>query len=415
MDLRLCRSELRGTVRAPASKSAAHRLMICAALSSSPTYIDFSGNSDDISATERCLSALGCIISPTSSGVLIAPSADTGAAPELDCGESGSTLRFLLPVAAALCGGFSVKVRGRLASRPLGSLMDAMREHGCSFSGEKPPFSVSGRLKPGRFRLPGSVSSQYVTGLMFALPLLDGDSVIEIDGALSSGAYVDMTVSALRRFGIAVEPCSGGWRIPGRQNYVSPGRVEVEGDWSSAAFWLCAGALGGPVTVAGLDMGSAQPDRRIASLLGEMGAHISCAGGCVTASRGELRPLSVDIDRSPDLMPALAVTLAMCGGDSLIYNAARLRLKESDRLASMSSALTALGIKSTETDDSLAITGGTPSPGEVDGSGDHRVVMASALACAQTDLIIRGCEAAAKSYPAFFDDLAALGGRFERI
>ena len=414
MRLKLSRSNLRGEVRAVASKSAAHRALICAALADTPTYVDFDGISDDISATIRCLTALGCEISPTPSGVLVTPGRP-GSFPALDCGESGSTLRFLLPVAAALGGGFTVSGRGRLAGRPLGELASAMAEHGCELSSACLPLSVSGRLRPGVFILPGDVSSQYVSGLLFALPLLNGDSRIVLSTPLSSAAYVDMTLAALAAFGIQVITEEHGWFVRGSQRYLSPGRLAVEGDWSAAAVWLCAGALGAPVTVTGLNAASAQPDRRILKLLSDIGADVSVAESAVTVSRGSLKPLEVDIDASPDLMPVLTALLACCPGVSAIRNAARLRLKESDRLAAMSQLLTALGVPNSTGPDRLELRGGAPLPGEVSGENDHRIVMAAALMSCRTELTISGCEAVNKSYPRFFEDFTALGGVITRL
>jgi 3-phosphoshikimate 1-carboxyvinyltransferase len=332
----------------------------------------------------------------------------------LDCLECGSTLRFLLPVAAALCDSFDMVGHGRLAQRPVGELAGALGAHGCSFSGEALPFRVTGRLQSGEYRLPGNISSQYISGLLFALPLLDGDSCITLTSSLSSAAYVQMPIDALARFGICIEKTERGWRIPGGQTYRSPGRVTVEGDWSNAAVWLCAGALAGPVTVTGLNLESLQADVAIVDILGQMGANVFFGRESITVSKGQLQAVSVDVDQFPDLMPVLAMTAAMCSGASLLMGAGRLRLKESDRLAAMSRALSALGIQSIEGRDFLSLRGGALRTGTVDSAGDHRIVMAAALAGTQIPIAIAGAEAIEKSYPTFFRDFAALGGQIIR-
>jgi 3-phosphoshikimate 1-carboxyvinyltransferase len=286
MDIRLGQAPLHGIVPAVASKSAAHRLLVSAALSDSPTYVDIHAISNDIIATTRCITALGCTVSTTPTGLVVYPPTRAAQAPHLDCLECGATLRFLLPVCAALCDSFDMAGHGRLAQRPVGELAAALGEHGCVFSGETLPFHVSGRLRSGEFRLPGNISSQYISGLLFALPLLPGDSRITLTSSLSSAAYVQMTIDTLSRFGIRIEKTERGWLIPGGQRYRSPGRVTVEGDWSNAAVWLCAGALAGPVTVTGLELESLQADVAIVDILGQMGAKSFSAGRASPSPRG---------------------------------------------------------------------------------------------------------------------------------
>ncbi|MGI6028169.1 MAG: 3-phosphoshikimate 1-carboxyvinyltransferase [Candidatus Heteroscillospira sp.] len=414
MDISLRRAPLHGIVPAIASKSAAHRLLICAALSDSPTFVAFKGTSNDIRATIQCITAFGCTISPTSDGVLVHPPAHRLRKPHLDCLECGSTLRFMLPVAAALFEDFSMTGHGSLSGRPLGELANGITQHGCEMSNHALPFRAYGRMHSGLFQLPGNVSSQYISGLLLALPLLDGDSRIILTSPLSSAAYVDMTIQALAQFGVEVRRTSDGWHVPGGQTYRSPGHIQVEGDWSNAAVWLCAGALAGPVTVTGLNLDTVQADLAIVELLGQMGASVFLGNDSVTVSRGSLRPLTVNIDQYPDLMPILTMTLAAIDGSSLITNAARLRLKESDRLSSMSAALAALGVNAIEGRDFLALRGGTLSPGAVDSANDHRIVMAAALASSCTALSVTGVQAIEKSYPEFFRHFAALGGSIVR-
>ena len=387
---------LRGTVRAPASKSAAHRLLICAALADEPTRLSINATNRDIEATAACLRALGAGIDRRGDMTDIIPVARVPESAVLDCGESGSTLRFLLPVAAALGTRATFTGHGRLPLRPNAPLVNALRGHGAKIDNDLLPMVVSGPLTAGGWALPGDVSSQYVTGLLFALPLLDGDSEIALTTPLASAAYVDMTLQALGRFGIAVEPTATGWRVPGRQRYRTPGEAGVEGDWSAAAFWLAANALGSRVDVRGLEPDSAQGDRAVADLLGRE---------------------TIDATHVPDLVPALAVAAASLSQRTVITGAARLRLKESDRLQTVADMLNALGHECAVTPDGLIIDGGEPAPCKapvrtVDGANDHRIVMAAAVAAAHSDRPVRVTDAQAveKSYPDFFNDFISLGG-----
>ena len=390
---------LAGRVRVPASKSAAHRALICAALADKPTAIQISALNRDIEATTACLSALGAAIRRDGDALRVSPVARVPEAALLDCGESGSTLRFLLPVAAALGAGCRFVGSGRLPQRPNAPLTGALRDHGAQIDSDCLPMNLSGTLRAGRWALPGNVSSQYVSGLLFALPLLDGDSELTLTTRLESAAYVDMTLEALSRFGIRVEPIESGWRIPGDQRYRSPGECAVEGDWSAAAFWLAADAMGANIRLDGLSEDTAQGDRAVAALLGQP---------------------EIDASGVPDLVPALAGAAAHRAGRTVITGAARLRLKESDRLESVARLIHALGHACAVTADGLVIDGGAPEPcpdgvRTVDGANDHRIVMAAAVAAAHADGPVRitGAEAVEKSYPDFFRDLRQLGGRVD--
>ena len=396
MNVVITPSPLSGAVRVPASKSAAHRLLISAALADGPTRIAIGSTNRDIEATAACLRALGAGIEAEGETLTVSPIAGVPAKATLDCGESGSTLRFLLPVTAALGAQVTFTGHGRLPQRPNAPLVTALRAHGATIDDDLLPMTVSGPLTSGLWTLPGDVSSQYVTGLLFALPLLDGDSAIRLTTPLASAAYVDMTLQALRRFGIAVEATESDWRIPGGQRYRTPGEVVVEGDWSAAAFWLAANALGASVDVKGLDPDSAQGDRAVTALLGLD---------------------TIDATHVPDLVPALAVAAASRPTRTVVTGAARLRLKESDRLQSVADMLAALGHGVAVTPDGLIIDGGPPQPCEapvrtVDGANDHRIVMAAAVAAAHADRPVRvtGAQAVEKSYPDFFRDFEALGG-----
>ncbi len=413
MDRKVNGSALGGTARAIPSKSQAHRMLICAALAEGESSIYCPAVNEDIEATAACLNALGAKAERTPEGYRVQPVGSGEGGSVLDCGESGSTLRFLLPVACALGREVSFVGRGRLPKRPLAELCGALREGGGEISADSLPLDVAGGLKAGTYRLPADVSSQYISGLMFALPLLDGESVIELSGQPESEPYINMTIAALKLFGVEVikEGCS--YRIPAGQKYVSPGRVEVEGDWSNAAFWLCAGAVGkNAVSLSGLDMNSPQGDRAVVDILRQMGAKVEEKDGLVTVCPSRLSGIEIDAKNIPDLVPVLSVTAAAARGETRIYNAGRLRIKESDRIGSTAALLRSLGGRVRETGDGLVITGGELRGGEADSFGDHRIAMAAAAASCMTegDVLIRNAQAVSKSYPAFFEDYAALGG-----
>ena len=392
-----------GRVTAPPSKSHVHRLLIAAALcgEGQETAIRCPGGNDDIAATVRCLSALNTDIVKENDWFHVCRDKPLHFFPPwkpLDCGESGSTLRFLLPLCAvrplAPTHPVILTGAGRLPSRPNGPLLAALRGHGARIHGDFLPLTVDGGLFPGDFSLPGNVSSQYFSGLLFALPMLSGGSVLRHTSPLESRPYVDLTLSVLRQFGVSAEETENGWRVPGNQRFASPGPVEAEGDWSAAAFWLGANALGSEVTVEGLNPVSCQGDKAIEGLLPKIGGEI-------------------DVTDTPDLMPVLsAVAAAAPGLETRVLGAARLRLKESDRIAAMAKMIRALGGSAEETPEGLIIHGKKLCGGTVDGQNDHRIVMSAAIAATacQGPVTILGAEAVNKSYPDFWRDFQALGG-----
>ena len=394
MNITIHPGRLRGAVRVPASKSAAHRALIAAALADGLTTLHLNALNDDIEATIDALMALGAMIdydprrgllavrpiesAPNLSRTLECLSGKAAAAMDysrlldIDCGESGSTLRFLLPVACALGVKARFTGRGRLPQRPNGALVSALRAHGATIDADTLPMRADGPLNGGVWRLPGDVSSQYVTGLLFALPLLKADSEIALTTPLQSAGYVDMTLETLSDFGIRAEATGAGWRVPGGQAYRSPEDVYVEG----------------------VSRRTAQGDRAVVDLLGQ--------------------PV-IDAAQVPDLVPALAATAAALDQRTVITGAARLRLKESDRLAAVSDMIRALGGRAAATDDGLVIDGGPIRGGTVDGRNDHRIVMAAAILAtvAEGPVTVTDSEAVAKSYPEFFEHFAALGGKVD--
>lgn len=420
MDIRL-NGILSGAVTPPPSKSQAHRLLICAALATEPCTIVCSALNDDIVATMNCLNALGADIK-YSDGVFTVLPVKLQKGATLNCGESGSTLRFLLSVAAALGADATFVGAGKLPQRPNGALCDALALHGIEFEKQTPdaelPLTCRGSLAAGNYRLPGNISSQYLTGLLFALPLLEQESTIEITDGLTSASYVDMTIDAVRRAGITISNKGNIYEIKGRQQYYLPQRTVVEGDWSAAAFWLVAGVIGKhPITVQGINYDSLQGDRCIVDHLRKMGAFIEIADNRVVAFPSQLFGTDLDCMDTPDLVPILAVAAAAASGSTEFYNVGRLRYKESDRLAAMQKTLAAFGIASSVGEDTFTVYGGTPvAKSAVDSFGDHRIAMSAAIlsTIADGETTILGAECVAKSYPSFYDHFLMLGGNVNR-
>lgn len=410
---------LSGAVNIPPSKSDVHRAVICAMLSRGVSRISPVVFSDDIRATVSCARALGAQAELTE-GVLTVRSANFGKIKdaELDCGESGSTLRFFIPIAAALGINAVFTGKGRLPQRPIGVYLDALPRFGtvCETQGGL-PLKISGRLRPGKYEIAGNISSQFITGLLMALPLLNGGSEIILTTPLESAGYIDMTLSAMERFGVKAEKTANGWIVAGNQTY-KPGEYATEGDWSQAAFFLCGGAIGGSVSVNGVKMPSVQGDRAAAGILAKFGAEITCGGNTASARHSVLNAAEIDAAQIPDLVPVLAVTAALCKGRTVIKNAGRLRIKESNRLSAIANAINTIGGKASETPDGLIIDGverfcGCANGEVVDGCNDHRIVMSMAVAAAGSENPITVSDAMSinKSYPDFFTDYNRLGGR----
>ena len=401
MDIRIEPSQLRGTVDIPASKSCAHRALISAALAEGISVISGVSMSKDIEATIGAMTALGAEFSVDGTTVTVSGISSRMDKAVIDCNESGSTLRFVIPIAAALGTNSRFIGRGRLPQRPIDIYTRELGKNGIKFLTETMPYDITGTLKGGIFEIEGNVSSQFVTGLLFALPLLEGNSEIRLTSHLESRPYVDITIDILRRFGITVENSENGFRIVGGQKY-KPYDYRVEGDYSQAAFFYVANALGSEVNIANLVPDSVQGDRKILEILNE-----TCYNGSIGCYRADCSDI-------PDLVPILAVLGAFGSGESVIYNAQRLRIKESDRLVTTAAMLNELGGDVAVTEDGLIIRPtGRMHGGTIDSAGDHRIVMAAAIAATKTDgaVIIRGAEAAEKSYPDFFKDYIHLGGK----
>lgn len=419
MNLKLS-GTLSGSVTPPPSKSQAHRLLICAALGDAPVVVRCSAVNDDILATMNCLNALGADIRYGNGFFSVLPLLLRKGA-VLDCGESGSTLRFLLSVAAVLGADATFIGQGKLPQRPNDALRKVLLQHGvvsCSEQeGLELPMKCTGKLVPGEYRLPGNLSSQYLTGLLFALPLAQGDSVIKITDGLSSASYVDMTLDAIRAAGIVIERKGDDFIVKGGQNYSLPADVNVEGDWSSAAFWIVAGVIGKhPLTVQGMNLDSIQGDRKIVDHLRMMGAYVEAAEGGVVAVPSHLFGCEIDCEDTPDLLPILSVAAAVAEGDTTFLHVGRLRYKESDRLQAMQATLAAFGISSTIGEDTFTVhSAPIRQAAVVDSFGDHRIAMSAAILSTVSGGVasLNGAECVAKSYPGFFDDYRSLGARVE--
>ena len=393
MDITLFPTPLRGKITPIPSKSQAHRLLILAALADSPTELHCAETNRDIEATADCLNALGADIRRTDTGYVVHPVRALPKKAVLNCCESGSTLRFLLPVAGALGVDATFLLEGRLPQRPLSPMWEEMERMGCTLSRPTPnTIHCTGKLHHGHYTIDGGVSSQYITGFLLALSLLDSPSTLEITGKLESAPYVDLTKDALRRFGADPEH-------PGLCKLHSPGTLTVEADWSNAAFFLAANTLGSSLDIQGLNPNSAQGDRAAAWLLPEL----------------TRKALTIDASDIPDLVPILSVTAA-CFHGAVFTNIRRLRLKESDRVSSVIAMLEALGGHAEADDNTLHIFGNGLVGGTVDSVNDHRIAMAAAIAAIRCTepVTILGAQCVQKSYPKFFDEYRRLGGRYEQ-
>ena len=417
-----------GRICIPSSKSQLHRLLILAALGEKPVEISCRAVPGDVRATADCLNALGAKVriaagKDGADDMILAEPLDRSLSVHgavLDCGESASTLRFLLPIAGALGADCLFLLGGRLPERPLEPYRAQLQANGMHIAGERTHLTVSGRLRGGEFALPGNISSQFVSGLLMALSALRGQSRLRVEGPMESSHYVEMTEVMLRRAGIRFAkeeiPSEDGpgavWTVDGGQTYALPDQVRAEGDWSSAAFFLCMGALSEEgVLVQGLDPASVQGDRAVLDALKEIGAQVLVSEDGITVRKGALRGVELDASQMPDAVPALAALFSLCEGTSRICNAGRLRLKESDRIRSTMHMLRSLGGVVSETQDGLIIRGREHlDGGTVDPAGDHRIAMAAAVAACgcREPVHIAAYRCVGKSYPDFWDDLAQL-------
>lgn len=418
------------SVLAPKSKSYEHRLLICELLSKlgEADTLDAQGGlgktarsravtrePEDVMATKDCISKIKLSLMDGRSEVV------------LDCNQSGSTLRFLLPIVCALGLKARFLMRGRLGKRPMDELINELKSHGCNIDRENDTICTSGKLEHGIFKLPGDISSQYISGLLMALPLLEGDSEICVRKPLVSAGYIDMTLDVMRKFSISVSEENSGfeyiYRIKGGQRYILPEKYIVEGDWSNAAFWFAIGVLGDePLAIEGLNPNSLQGDRRIFDFLREMGADVRAVMDNDKAvfeayplGDKALKAIALDAENIPDLVPLIAILACFTDRKSKITGIKRLRLKESDRLLAVEELIDGLGGSYKIHEDAIEIIGlgkgAMLRGGEVRCFDDHRIVMSAAVSSlrCREDVLIDNASAVNKSYLFFFDELDRLG------
>lgn len=416
MNVTLSNLNPHGTVAAIPSKSHAHRLLIAAALSDSELSIRCERSNDDIDATARCLNAMCADIRYENGIFFVKPIKNPPKDVILDVGESGSTLRFLLPVAAALGMTAHFRMKGRLSERPLSPLREEMIAHGVAFGDVgSNPLTISCKMRGGRFTFDGGISSQFTTGLLLAMSKLDEPSSVTLTGKIESRPYIDLTIATLRSLGVQVTATDDTFAVTGRTPCEAD-IINAEGDWSNAAFMLALGAMSEEgVTVTGLDMKSTQGDKRIINLLDSFGVSLTCIGQNITSRRSKMTGVpEIDVADIPDLVPIISVISSAAVGTTVIKNCARLRLKESDRIASVCAMINNLGGHAKSIGDDIIIEGtGKLSGGTVDSYNDHRIAMSAAVAAVicKNPVTIVGAEAVRKSYPAFFDDLGVLCGQ----
>lgn len=408
-----------GSITAPPSKSMAHRAVLCAALAKGTSCIHHLQASQDVTATLQAAQQLGAAVLRDKDTAQITGSGSIAAvqAP-INCCESGSTLRFLIPIATLSNQPVTFCGKGRLFQRPMGVYQSIFSAQGLRFDQQADQLVVQGRLSPGEYTLRGDVSSQFISGLLFALPLLAGDSTILIQPPFESRSYVELTLAALRDFGV-----KASWQnaektqlfIPGNQTYQSR-TYTVEADYSQAAFFAVLGAICGNITINGLRPDSLQGDAAILPILARCGAVFTRSGESVTFEKSELKGTTIDLADCPDLGPILMTLGLFCKGETRIINAARLRMKESDRIAAMEQELRKFGANIESSSDTVVIRGTEcKQPLLLDGHNDHRVVMSLAMAglCAKVPVAIQGAQAVAKSWPEFFDVLSSIGATVE--
>lgn len=406
---------LKGTVNVPSSKSLCHRAIIAACLANGKSIIRNVTYSNDILATIEGMKALGATINRYDEYLEIFGSNVKRINKVIDANESGSTLRFLIPIATTINEDVTFVGKNNLPNRPLDVYFDIFNEQGIKYEYQDKylPLTISGALHPGVYNVRGDVSSQFITGLLYALPLLNGESVINITTPLESKGYIDLTLDVLKKFGIIVEKLKKGYKIPGNQKY-KPFDYIVEGDFSQAAFYLVADMLGSEVSLKQMKLNSLQGDKKILNDIMDFGGLIYYDNELLSCKRRENKRARINFSQSPDLGPILSVLAALSKGKSKFVDVKRLRIKECDRVSAMEEELTKLGANVYSSYDKMKFVGVDALHGAVvDAHKDHRIAMALAIAgtVCDGDVTILNAECVSKSYPNFFEDFASLGGR----
>ncbi len=405
-----------GKITAINSKSHFHRILIAAALSNEKTIINNIGNiCDDVNCTIDCIKNFSYVYIKDNSIEIIGNHFDENAK-IFNCGESGSTFRFLLPVVSALGLNGFFEAKDSLRKRPICEFMEVMSLHNAVYSNDNLPFFVNGKLNAGKYYTSGNISSQFISGLMFALPILNADSEIILTTPLQSKSYVDLTRKVMRDFSIEINETKNGYYIKGNQKYISPQKITVESDWSNIAFFLAAGAINKKITVTDITNDSCQGDMAFIDILKRFGADIEMKNNTVSISPNRLKGIEIDISNIPDLAPIISIVGCFAEGETVLKNVDRLKYKESNRIEAICGNINAIGGKATYIDNSIKIVGGDIlTGGNVYGYNDHRIVMAFATAslCSKKPIIIDEAEAVKKSYPDFFDDFTKIGGSYK--
>ncbi|MGA2406964.1 MAG: 3-phosphoshikimate 1-carboxyvinyltransferase [Bacteroidales bacterium] len=404
-------SEIRGNIKAPASKSMTQRAIAAALLADGQSIIHNPSYCDDSLAAMSIAVGLGARVEPQVNELKINGSAILKE-PKLNCGESGLAIRMFSPIAALYPVEITMVGANSLKKRPMFMIEEALSQLGvkCTSSGGFLPLTIKGPMVGGHCEINGSVSSQLLTGLLMALPLATKDSEVKVNN-LKSKPYIDMTIQILKSFGITVENTGYSlFRISGNQKYI-PHIYTVEGDWSGGAFLLVAGAINGQVSVSGLRTDSMQSDRSIIKALEKAGAQMIISENQIEISKSELKAFEFDATESPDLFPPLVALASYSDGVSAIKGVSRLIYKESDRAKALKEEFGKMKIKIEINNDLMFVTGGRPQGARVESHDDHRIAMAIAVSSlgAAGKVIIRDSQCVAKSYPGFFDDLRHLG------
>lgn len=420
MKVKISPSGLNGKVDAPASKSCLHRALICAAAADAPTKFFVSSFSKDIEATISCLSSLGARFEYGDGFVTIYPIEKTDAECTLNCNESGSTLRFMLPFAAALGRKCTFIGAERLGKRPLLPLCKVLSENGVKVSYKECflPCTIEGKLSGGTYEIEGNISSQFITGLLLSLGVAGGGK-IECTTPIESASYINITIDIQNKFGIKVEKEGNSFIIRGGQKYTSPNTLKAEGDYSNGAFFLVAGAISSEngIEVSSLFENTTQGDKAIIDILTKMGAKISRIDDKVTVYKSKLTATEIDCSDIPDLVPILAVAASTAEGETVFKNIARLRMKESDRVETTVAMLKNLGGKIEFDENNIYVTGTKLKGGTVNSANDHRIAMSAAIASliCEEDVIIEDAQAVEKSYGDFYEKFKMLGGKCSEL
>lgn len=406
MNIRIKPKNLKGKLKLPSSKSVSHRALLAAALSDGESRIKGVLDCDDTDATLRALFALGVETRCEDDDIIVRGISKRPQVVDVDCKESGSTLRFIIPIAAAL-GSYGIfDGSGRLPSRPITSYITEFEKKGITFETTTMPYRMKGQLQSGRFYIAGDISSQFITGLLYALPLLNGNSEIILTSPLESRPYIDLTIQVLNQFGIEILSLEDSFFIKGNQKFVATD-FEVEGDYSQAGFFLVSNMLGSEIELTNISPKSMQGDRVVVDIIDDLVKY-----------RGTYSPLNIDACDIPDVVPILAVLASFADGTSNIRNCGRLRIKESDRLEAVTTVLNSIGADITIENEGLVINGVKSFTGGIcDSYNDHRIAMMLAIASQKCEepLIITNSECVAKSYPTFFEDLRSLGGELDAV